>query len=100
MAGPARPLEDGLHRARLKRNSLAGTVRQALTELSRTPVITSPDARAKHERECLRDALAALLRPAPEIPTRGLDAEIATAIRAADRLDRTPTCEELLELHK
>jgi hypothetical protein len=95
MAGHVRPLQDALSEARLRRNALAGAVRSSLLQLERTPAANSPTPQARHERDALADALAALLRPAPEPPSSGLDAEIATAMRQLDRLERRPLEQEL-----
>ena len=99
MSGYARPLESALHEARLRRNSLAGTLRNALLQLERTPAWRSPDPRAVHERRVLSAALAALLAPAPEAKKHGIEAEINRAVRDLALEDkRQRTCEELLEL--
>jgi len=101
MSGYARPLETALHEARLRRNSLAGTVRNALLQLERTYAWRSPDPRAVHEREALQTAMAALLAPAPEAKKLGIEAEINRAVRdLALEEKRQLTCEELLELAK
>ena len=77
------PLLDAIARTRAKRNALAGTVRSAIAEMERTPVVGSPDPRARHERQALMDALAALLAPAPTPKPTGIEAELERAIREA-----------------
>ena len=84
MAGQVRPLQDAISTAKARRNALAGCVKAALLELERTPVGTSPTPAARHERQCLADALAALLRQAPEPACRGIDAEVASSLRCLD----------------
>jgi hypothetical protein len=83
MSGHATPLVDAIAKVRAKRNALAGTVRSAIAEMERTPVVGSPDPRARHERQALMDALAALLAPAPTPKLSGIDAELARSIREA-----------------
>ena len=85
-----------LQRARARRQALAGSIRQAQLELER---ITTPAARREqlaHEQQALADALAALLRRAPEpTPTGRAERELAYVMRELDspqarRADREP----------
>lgn len=91
------PLKAAIEQARLRRNALAGTIRQAMLAVERSQAGSSRDPRAIHERQALGDALTALLRTPPPAPPGGLDLLLASAMK---RLDRSPTCEEMLELHK
>jgi hypothetical protein len=81
MASNATPLVDALRQARLRRNSLAGALRSAQMEMERGAAGASPDPRAKHERQALADALAALLSPAPEPRRLGVEAELDRMVR-------------------
>ena len=80
-AGHATPLLDSLHRARLKRQALAASIRAAQMELERGPAGSSPDRRAVHEAACLQQALAALLAQPPAPKQMGIDGEIDRLMR-------------------
>ena len=96
------PLQEALHQAKARRQSLAASVRSAQLELDRGPASTSPSPAARHARQVLADALAALLAPAPQPRQLGAEAELSRLIASIDRAEeRHPTtCEELLGLHK
>ena len=66
-----------IHAARGKRIALAGTVRSALLQLEKTPLLTAANFKAQFEGEALQRALVALLEPPPADRLTG--AELAAA---------------------
>jgi hypothetical protein len=75
-----------IHAARGRRIALAGSIRSALLQLEKTPLLTAANFKAQYERDALQRALVVLLEPPPTDRLVGAEREIDRAITAIDRL--------------